>query len=746
MMTNFKYEIKYGLVRITEVESDEETIIVPSKIDGKNVFKICKHSFVGLDCKKIVLPNTIGEVDDDSFVDLDKLKVFECFNIDKINKPFLCCVKKVSVLSHSSKTADILYNNYLFKEVKYDKDFKYEIIDKTLKTCKITGFNIRGKKLIFPNEIDGYKVVEIKGKVSENKLLEKIVFPEYLKVIPKKFLVNKTKINITLPLYLEKIEEDAFFDTSFSNKEIIFPSTLEIIKEGAFYHCSDEFRTKLIFTSDKLIIDKGAFQRRLLYFEDNVNFVLNGKENFWGCVIENINFHSCNKYIPEAAFLSSEIKQLKGFENISFLDKHSFCSTTFPFGILLDLTNIKTLGDNCFQSAKDFGVFIPKDLELKPYTFAFSNIFNVLIDKDYKYTKIPFKCFYMCCGLVKLELPKSIVEIDREAFASSSIETVNLDNIQIIREKAFSDSGLFELSLPNIEMLFEGAFMGCNCLSRASITSDKLRYLPNFTFGMCGHLEEFTIGKNIESILNFCFISTEKLKFIDLKNVKLIGNSCFCNSGLVFANIASCVKLGRSAFDGCQNLKEVIMSFYIKTLPDRVFDDCFSLKKLDISNIEYFKTMCLANTGIKELVFSKDTKEVAEDALYRSKVKKLYFSQDFNTLNQNVLSSLEDLEIICVDIEGVVPPNFLSYKNKLKKVIFTERVEKLGVGAVYFDKSLEMVVLKNENIEISNKNFANCDKLEVLYYDNELEFKSISKRKSNNIKERKDVSKFKDIF
>ena len=242
------------------------------------------------------------------------------------------------------------------------------------------------------------------------------------------------------------------------------------------------------------------------------------------------------------------------------------------------------------------------------------------------------------------------------------------------------------------------------------------------------------------------YFSTEKLKFIDLKNVKLIGNSCFCNSGLVFANIASCVKLGRSAFDGCQNLKEVIMSFYIKTLPDRVFNDCFSLKKLDISNIEYFKTMCLANTGIKELVFSKDTKEVAEDALYRSKVKKLYFSQDFNTLNQNVLSSLEDLEIVYVDIEGVVPPNFLSYKNKLKKVIFTESVEKLGVGAVYFDKGLEMVVLKNKNIEISNKNFANCDKLEVLYYDNELEFKSISKRKSNNIKERKDVSKFKDIF
>ena len=109
MATKYEYEIKYGLVRITNVLSDEREIIVPSILDGKNVYQICKKSFYCLPCESIILPDSIGKIEDNAFDELKNLKYFRCGYIDEINEPFNLSIntREIDIFTDSFKVANI---------------------------------------------------------------------------------------------------------------------------------------------------------------------------------------------------------------------------------------------------------------------------------------------------------------------------------------------------------------------------------------------------------------------------------------------------------------------------------------------------------------------------------------------------------------------------------------------------------------------------------------------------------------
>ena len=747
MATSFKYEIKYGLVRITEIESDEEVISIPAKIDGKNVYKICEHSLISLPCKSLKLPETIGEVDDDAFIDLYNLKTFECFNIDNINLPFRGDVSKVNVISHSSKVAGILDANYKFKSVKYDKDFKWKALDESLKECEITGFNVRGNKLIFPDTIEGYKVVKIKGKVNHEKHnLTKVKFPKYLREIPDSFLKFQEKVLITLPETLEVIGEDAFYETDFKNKEIIFPDTLREIKEGAFFHCFYISKTKLIFNSNDLYIDTHSFERRTISFEDNVHLHINGKENFWNCIIDKITFHSCNKKLGDSCFIQSDLYEFKGFENVEELDNFVFCGSKF-FGLYrLDLSNIKKMGESCFQASNVLEFYVPKDLELLIGAFAYSQVRRVDFDPLYTKNSLPVKCFKNCEFLEEINLPESITTIKEGCFAETSLSKINLEKVETIGEKAFIYTNLKEVNLLNIQTIGPLAFYHCSNLETADISSNKIHYLPRDCFENSTSLKKVILGENLDTLHSSCFSTCFKLEDIDLSNVKLIQSNCFMYCNLKEANLSSIVKLGNGAFEDCNKLNKVTLSKELTVLNCGVFKDCTRLKSLDVSNIKYFEDECLAGSGIREIVFSRDTEKISSNALRNSKVRKMYFSQNWFYLKQDVLWGLDYLETLYIDIANCIPPNFVSYNRSIKTIVFTERVPRIGNFAINNCFNLRKVVVKNKDTEFLNGNFSSCEYLDTLYIDNEETFNKLSKRKSNNISIRKDVSKFKDVF
>ncbi len=745
MATKYEYEIKYGLVRITSCESDDKVIAVPSKIEGKNVYQICEHSFIGLDVVKIILPDTIDKIEDDSFVDLYNLKYFECHNISDIKNPFVGDVSNVEVYTYSSKVATTLVKNYKFKKVSYSKDFKWEIIDASLKTARITSFNVRGDSLVFPDEIDGYKIIEINGKVNDKRPIKKIKFPKYLKKIPDKFLKHQENVSITLPKELEEIGFEAFYLTSFSNKQITFPSTLKKICEGAFFNDLSILQTNLIFTSDNIVIDNKAFERRKITFKDNVTLEFIGKENFWNCDILSIYFKKSNKRIGEACFLSSIIENFYGFENIEYLDKYAFCGTKFYKIKSLNLKNIKEIGEACFQASDIEEVFIPKHLRLAPLLFAYSFIKKVEFEKDYEWTVIPPKCFSHCIFLEELNLPKSITTIENQAFSASSIKYIDLENVENFGEKAFLSSDIVEVTLNKVKELKKFVFSGCTNLEKAIINSNKLYYIPDFCFFETKKLKEIIIPESVTSVLYLAFGSSG-IEYINLKNVGVIGTKAFFESKLKEIDLSNVVKIFDEAFSNCFYLKKVVLSKDLKYLPLGAFELCVRLSDIDISNIEYFEEKCLSFTNIKEIVFSKNTKKIAFNALYEANVKKLYVYCNSPMIENRLVWNLRKLDFLYVDFDGAIPSNFLSYNSSIKTAIFSEKVKTIDTSCIYFNDNLEKLAFLNPNIKILNRNFTNCPKLESIYIDNEKTFKEISKKKTNKISKRIDTKKLKFII
>ena len=75
--TQFVGLVEDGVFSITDVISEAEEIIVPDNIDGVTVGKIKKEAFYDLQCKKIVIPNTVTSIGKSAFLNCVNLETIE---------------------------------------------------------------------------------------------------------------------------------------------------------------------------------------------------------------------------------------------------------------------------------------------------------------------------------------------------------------------------------------------------------------------------------------------------------------------------------------------------------------------------------------------------------------------------------------------------------------------------------------------------------------------------------------------
>lgn len=743
MATKFKYEIKYGLVRITDCESNDKIIKVPAKIDGRNVYKICEHSFISLPCKKLILPNTIGEIDDGAFVDLDNLSYFECHHIENISRPFNTSLSNVDVYSYSSTVATLFECNYpLVKSVKYSNDFKFEVIDEENKLGRIKGFNVRKNELIFPDTINGYKIVELNGKIDiYHRNVVKIHLPKYLKKIPDGFAINlKNEISIELPKYLEEVGDMAFYNTSFS-RYLHFPNTLKKIGTRAFWLNSTgpDYNVLVFKKNSNIELNRECFFARNVWFEEGCKISLNGEAIFNYSRIHALRLSNQNKVIPKSTFYGATIITVYGISNIEEIEDCGFKKATFNNEYLYNLKNIKKLGEEAFADCSLERFMIPNDLKLPRNCFRSSNIREINFDTGYIFDTIPDSCFRNTLKLKKINLPKSIIHIDDGAFAGSGIEKIDLRFVETIGDTAFAYSCIKNVKANNLRFLDMRAFLKCQSLEKVDLSGSSLVKIYDFDFYEAEELKSVKLPTTVDVISRCAFYSCKKLEQINLSNVKYIDKQAFKLSGIYLANLRSTRQLGVEAFCSCYNLEKVIISKGLEDLPSFTFGNCSNLKNINLENIKTFEFSAFNNTGLKEAFLSKDTDFVDSFAFSHSKMKKLKFSsKNFNSLSLNSLNFLEEL---IVDVEEV-PSGFIYNLPRLKSIVFTKNCKKINHNAISNLDNLEKIVFKNKDIEILNRNFLSCDNLETLYIDNEKTFNEIKRKKSNNIKERFDVKEF----
>lgn len=137
--------------------------------------------------------------------------------------------------------------------------------------------------------------------------------------------------------------------------------------------------------------------------------------------------------------------------------------------------------------------------------------------------------------LTNLYIPDNIKEIEEDAFANSSLSSVDLGSVSVIGVSAFKETKLKEIVIPSGTELHKGAF------------------------SFCHNLEEIKFESPADAIIpKQCFYANNSLKKIDFgEGIKVIGEKAFyyCE-GLRKVTIPDTVeKIDLEAFNLCENLE-----------------------------------------------------------------------------------------------------------------------------------------------------------------------------------------------
>ncbi len=164
-------------------------------------------------------------------------------------------------------------------------------------------------------------------------------------------------------------------------------------------------------------------------------------------------------------------------------------------------------------------VVIAKEVKAVP-AFAFAecvNLRSVVFEQGSRCRSIGECAFYRCCSLKEIELPPSLSEIGKYAFAwCESMEKVHLVNVDKIGALAFA----YCSSLKDVEF------------------SERLKSVGNNAFSCCTSLEEALIPSSVSLLESYAFSGCTSLR-----RAVLPGNPSL---------------LGELIFSGCKSLEEIV--------------------------------------------------------------------------------------------------------------------------------------------------------------------------------------------
>ena len=461
-------------------------------------------------------------------------------------------------------------------------------------------------------------------------------------------IYGKTLSSIFIPdtLYgnsITGIEKNAFYNNK-NLKEINIPNEVTIIGEGAFRGCSNLIK---ITIPEKIhTIGKGAFEECVNMIEINFNAtncqdLSNGNDVFINAGINStgiiVNFGSSVQRVPAYLFSSrhtsitssSDIFNPKILE-INFRD-NSHCTTIgdFAFYNLYNISEINlpssitNIGENslCATNLVNINVHHANN--------SFSSYNGVLYTKDYS------TLLFAPMAKTNYTIPSSVKIIENNAFYKcSKLTTINFEhgsNLVKIGDNAFNKcSNLSEFIIPNtVQTIGKGAFNGCTKFTTITIPQNIIN-LGDMAFGNCNNLKEINynatncsdwtsygngifsgVGTNTEGVIVNIGANVTKIPaylfYIDqYSNSKIVS--------IIFQQNSVCKTIGERAFNGCNNLTELILPNSIETIEEYAFAFCRNLNSIVIpQNVEIINKgtfACCENLNNIYLCHDKETADL----------------------------------------------------------------------------------------------------------------------------------------
>ena len=297
------------------------------------------------------------------------------------------------------------------------------------------------------------------------------------------------------------------------------------------------------------------------------------------------------------------------FSDIPGLYDASTGELKYTWDELISLEKITVENDRITDSDNLYGgLVIPSTVTgIGREAFESADITSVVIPPTIK--SIPYRAFYRCYKLKKVEMSENIVTIGEEAFASC---------------EALKDIELSE----NLTNLGRMAFARCLILSTIVIP-EHVETIGYGCFSNCAELSEIYVDFNNDILdsrenCNAIIESDTNVLIVGCKNTIIpdgivsIGKAAFydCNN-LVSINIPDGItRIENSAFFSCESLSNVVIPESVEEIGSGAFDYCRSITSLKLpSNLTKINSWTFDNcSGLKSITIPEKVTDIDDGA------------------------------------------------------------------------------------------------------------------------------------
>ena len=540
-------------VKITKYKGTDESIVIPSEIDGKKVTVIGSSAFYGFkSLKNIEIPDGITSIENYAFC--------QCWSITSLSVP-------ESVTSIGTGAFRFCGD---LKEIKLPSNL-------TVLSDSLFGADANLEYITF----------------GDAEKTDTVIIPETVQKMGNYVFMNCEKIkNIKLPSNLKSIGKTCF-QGCISLTGLFIPQSVESIGGGIFGDCDALQSVEIEDENNNFIFKDG-----ILY--DVKNGILVSAVN--SLIPEKVIVDECTKTIDYSAFADCnnlyEIEIPQGVVNIgekAFARLDHLKNIDIPDSV----TNITTLA--FYRCNGLVSVQVPGSVTaIKNGTFReCNNLKKVILNEgitgieQYAFydcelleeisipgtvTTVGNSAFYRCKNLKNIEIPEGVTKIDGSAFIfCSSLEQIKLpQSLVSIGSGAFDNcTSLISVELPDNAIISSDTFKECKNLSDIVISDTNNNYIvkngilynKNITRILCYPAgikdTEFSVPDTVKTIGDFAFYGTKALESINIPD--------------------SVTNIGTDAFGECSGLKEVVIPDSVTSMGEAVFYKCTSLEKVKLS-------------------------------------------------------------------------------------------------------------------------------------------------------------------
>ncbi len=477
-----------GTVDLTKYNGTDETVTVPSEIDGYSVRQLYDTFYYNTTVKSVTVSEGITSL---------SYTFNLCSNLETVILP----ESLESIHNNTFRSCSSLKELNLGKNVSYVDESAFSSVSLDLFSVDPENTNFCSDGVLL---FDKEKTKVIAAPIRD---LREYSIPITVKEIGDYGLAYTELGSDTLPDSIEAIGNSGLYGAGPEDASLVLPASLKNVGNYAFGESkfkSIKFGVNVEEIGSEIFQGSHQYLKEIIIDEDNLNFSTDG-----------IAIYSKDKSVLYTALKS-------GIDSYTISD------------------GVKTIKNNAFYNSDFKEVIIPDGVETIEER-AFSNMFYLTsISFPDSVTSIGEYVLYYCSDLTEVKLSKNITEIPNLFMEyCSSVESIEIPSgVTKIGQYAFySCTSLTDVTIPyGVTTIDIYAFYYCTSLTDVTIPYG-VTTIGSYAFGSCTSLTDVTIPSTLTTINNYAFNYCTNLKTVTIpESVTSISDYAFnaCSDSLVF--------------------------------------------------------------------------------------------------------------------------------------------------------------------------------------------------------------------